>query len=199
MSRPVDRAAAHAEAQRTRILDAAQHCFIADGFHAATMATIAERAGVSAGLLYRYFENKDAIVLAIIDRELQVARARIAQLHGGVELVEGMVQKFADMSAADPEAVSPALFLEMSAEATRAPEVADAVARADRLTRSDFQAWLQRPASEGGRGLDASEAASRSLLVQLLFAGLTVRAAREPGLDPAELRGALVLLRERLA
>ena len=41
MSRvPSDKAAARAEAQRERILEAAQQCFIADGFHAATMATI---------------------------------------------------------------------------------------------------------------------------------------------------------------
>ena len=63
-----------AEAQRERILCAAQRCFIEYGFHAASMASIAETAQMSAGLMYRYFENKSAIVLAIIERQLQEGR-----------------------------------------------------------------------------------------------------------------------------
>ena len=41
------------------ILDAAKKCFIEHGFHAASMANIAETAGMSPGLIYRYFENKE--------------------------------------------------------------------------------------------------------------------------------------------
>ncbi len=52
-----------AEAQRDRILCAALKCFIEHGFHAASMANIAETAQMSAGLMYRYFDNKNAIVL----------------------------------------------------------------------------------------------------------------------------------------
>ena len=63
-----------AEAQRERILCAAQKCFIEHGFHAASMANIAETAQMSAGLMYRYFENKNAIVLAIVQRQLDEKR-----------------------------------------------------------------------------------------------------------------------------
>ena len=191
MSRPADKAAAHAEAQRTRILDAAKHCFIADGFHAATMATIAERAGISTGLTYRYFESKEAIVLAIIERELVQARERIGKLHGSIDLVEGLVETFADFRSREPEIMSGALYLEMSAAATRDAEVAAAIRHADQLTRGDFQAWLERPVAEGGRGLPREEAALRATLVQLLVAGLAVRAAREPDADASALRAAL--------
>jgi len=57
-----------ASAQRDRILAAAKQCFIEHGFHAASMASIAEAADISAGLIYRYFDNKNAIILAIIER-----------------------------------------------------------------------------------------------------------------------------------
>lgn len=191
MSRPADKAAAHAEAQRTRILDAAKQCFIADGFHAATMATIAARAGISTGLTYRYFESKEAIVLAIIERELVQARERIGKLHGSIDLVEGLVETFADFRSREPEIMSGALYLEMSAAATRDAEVAAAIRHADQLTRGDFQAWLERPVAEGGRGLPREEAALRATLVQLLVAGLAVRAAREPDADASALRAAL--------
>ena len=191
MSHPSDKVAARAEAQRTRILDASKECFVADGFHAATMATIAERAGVSAGLIYRYFASKQAIVLAIIERELREARLRIGHLHGAVDLVQGLVDTFADFRSREPEVMSAALYLEMSAAATRDPEIAAAIRHADHLTRGDFQAWLERPVAEGGRGLAAADAATRALVVQLLVSGLAVRAAREPDIDPEALRGAL--------
>jgi AcrR family transcriptional regulator len=34
------------------------------GFHAAPMSLVAERAGVGAGTIYRYFEDKDAVITA---------------------------------------------------------------------------------------------------------------------------------------
>ena len=49
-SRPLSgKAEARIGAQRERILTAAQECFIGHGFHAASMASIAETAGMSAG------------------------------------------------------------------------------------------------------------------------------------------------------
>ena len=163
------------EAQRNRILDAAQRCFAESGFHAATMATIAETAGISAGLAYRYFPGKDAIVLAIIERQLTTRRERIATLPGRANLVDRMIEAFRDMSA----------------EATRVPQVAAAIECSDRLTQSDFRAWLERPLHEGGMGLSPAEARTEALVLQVFFEGMIVRAAREPGLDPERLRGAL--------
>ena len=37
------------------------------GYDATTLRDVAERAGVSAGLLYRYFPSKRAVVLALYD------------------------------------------------------------------------------------------------------------------------------------
>lgn len=183
--------AGHAEAQCTRILDAAQKCFVEQGFHAASMAAIAETAGISAGLIYRYFDSKDAIVLAIIERELQERRARIAGLHTSVDMAARLVETFGELRSNDPQSFNAALYLEMSAEATRVPAIAAAIRASDKLTRSDFQSWLTRKTRDGGLGLDRKEAEARALLMQLLVEGLAVRAAREPSLDPARLRKAL--------
>ena len=186
--------AAKTEAQCSRILDAAQRCFAESGFDGATMATIAETAGISAGLAYRYFPGKDAIVLAIIDRQLKLRRERIAALTGRTNLVERMLEAFRELIASKPDSLhvfNPALFLDMSAEATRVPGVAAAIASSDRLTQSDFRAWLERPVAEGGMGLKPAQAQTQALLLQVFFEGMIVRAAREPGLDPERLRGAL--------
>lgn len=188
------KAEARAETQRERILDAAQKCFIEHGFHSAGMALIAETAGISAGLIYRYFDSKHAIVLAIIARELEGKRAKIEELHAGNDFLEAMVEKFRGWQRGNAEVMNAPLFLEMSAEATRAPEVARAIAASDALTRQDFERWLHRPRAEGGVGMPAELARRRSLQMQCLIEGLVVRAVRDPGLDADTLRDALAPL-----
>ncbi len=133
-----------AGAQRERILCAAQRCFIDSGFHAASMASIADTAQMSAGLMYRYFENKSAIVLAIIERQLQEGRTQIAQLRSSSELAAALLDVFTRWQARDPGVVNAALFLEMSAEASRDPQIAAALRRSDALILSDLAAWMNR-------------------------------------------------------
>jgi AcrR family transcriptional regulator len=188
------RVAAHTESQRARILDAAQKCFIDEGFHAASMARIAATAGMSAGLIYRYFESKNAIVLAIIERELQRRRERIAELRPGMDYASRLVQMFREFQSDRPDGTNAALFLETSAEATRVAEIAAAATRIDRLSREQFQEWLARPRRDGGIGMAGREAEAFSLLLTLVVDGMVVRSAREPGLETSRLRRALAPL-----
>jgi AcrR family transcriptional regulator len=48
--------------KRHEIIRAALDLFVEQGFHGAPMALIAERAGVGAGTIYRYFENRDILI-----------------------------------------------------------------------------------------------------------------------------------------
>lgn len=48
--------------KRDEIARAALELIAEHGFHGAPMAMIAERAGVGAGTIYRYFENKDVLI-----------------------------------------------------------------------------------------------------------------------------------------
>lgn len=48
--------------KREAVIDAALELIAEHGFHGAPMAMIAERAGVAAGTIYRYFENKDVLI-----------------------------------------------------------------------------------------------------------------------------------------
>ncbi|OGR00803.1 MAG: TetR family transcriptional regulator [Deltaproteobacteria bacterium RIFOXYD12_FULL_50_9] len=48
--------------KRAEILRAALELIAEHGFHGAPMSTIAVRAGVGAGTIYRYFENKDVLI-----------------------------------------------------------------------------------------------------------------------------------------
>lgn len=186
-----DKAEARRQAQRRRILAAAQERFIESGFHSASMATIAESAGVSAGLIYRYFENKNAIILEIINEQLTIARQRIREMRSTDDLASGLVAYFDAHDQNDYGAMSTALFLEICAEATRDDEIGKALGRFDRIMRGEFVDWLQRSLEHGGYGLGEGDARQRALSLIMLLDGIKVRKAREPGLDRELLRQAL--------
>lgn len=57
---------AYADARRTEILDAALRVFVRGGVNGATMQQIATEAGLSVGAIYRYFENKDALAVGVM-------------------------------------------------------------------------------------------------------------------------------------
>ena len=52
--------------RRQSILEAARRCFGRDGYAGATVALIAEEAGVSNGLLYQFFRNKDHLLEVVL-------------------------------------------------------------------------------------------------------------------------------------
>ncbi len=56
--------------KRDEIVRAALELIAENGFHGAPMAMIAEKAGVAAGTIYRYFENKDVLITELY-RELE--------------------------------------------------------------------------------------------------------------------------------
>ncbi len=189
-----------AREQRERILAAAQHCFVKYGFHAASMANIAEAAGMSAGLIYRYFPNKSSIVLAIIERQSERELEDIRALGASTDPVEALMECFVEWSRPRPDMriMNAALFLETSAEATRDKQVGKAIHHADELACTEFRQWLERPLDEGGLGMSATISERRSLAMMLLVEGLAVRAARDPKLDTSLLREALVDVVPRL-
>lgn len=60
--------------KRRQILDGALDVFMARGFDAASMSDIATAAGVSKGTLYVYFEDKEHLFVALIEREREIQR-----------------------------------------------------------------------------------------------------------------------------
>jgi AcrR family transcriptional regulator len=185
---------ARTQAQRERILGAAHTCFVKYGFHAASMATIAEKAGMSPGLIYRYFENKNAIILAIIERQLADVRSDIATLRSETDFVSLFRELFAKWQSENPELMNPALMLEMTAEASRDPQIGKALAESDRVTGRDFNAWLTQTARSQGQEPDREDVRARAFALRCLIGGLAIRAIREPEVDPSVLERSLSLV-----
>ena len=59
------------EEKRTLIMDTALEHFAREGYHATTITHIAKHAGISKGLMYNYFESKEALLKAIIERSVK--------------------------------------------------------------------------------------------------------------------------------
>src|ERR1700722_10162709 len=67
------------------VLEAAARILERHGFEGYTTNAVAERAGVSIGSLYQYFPSKDAVTVALIERETATLLADI----GAVPTREG--------------------------------------------------------------------------------------------------------------
>ncbi len=77
-----------AEATASKILDAALALFREQGFDAATMRGIAERAGVATGAAYYYYSSKDAIVMDFYRRSCDEMQEKLRLTLAGCKSLE---------------------------------------------------------------------------------------------------------------
>jgi AcrR family transcriptional regulator len=66
-------------ARRLQLLRAAQDVFVAQGFHAAAMDDIADRAGVSKPVLYQHFPGKLELYLALLEEHADAMVAAVRE------------------------------------------------------------------------------------------------------------------------
>ena len=95
-------------ARRLQLLRAAQDVFVAQGFHAAAMDDIADRAGVSKPVLYKHFPGKRELYLALLEQQVgeltERMRAAMSGTHDNRTRVDGAVGAYFDFVDADGEA-----------------------------------------------------------------------------------------------
>ncbi|MEV0729415.1 MULTISPECIES: TetR/AcrR family transcriptional regulator [Polymorphospora] len=95
-------------ARRKQLLAAAQEVFVAQGYHAAAMDDIAERAGVSKPVLYQHFPGKMDLYLALLDTHCEAivaqVRAAMAATSDNKERVSGAVRAYFDFVDHESEA-----------------------------------------------------------------------------------------------
>ncbi|NWH07448.1 MAG: TetR/AcrR family transcriptional regulator [Alphaproteobacteria bacterium] len=180
LGRPLTRPAEGSRADKrwAQILDAAVARFAREGFHGASMASIAEEAGMSVGQIYRHFANKEAIIAAIVERDADETAAHCASLQVEPDaLVESIVTDLeAAMNGESLQGGAP-LRLEVLAEAARNPRMAALVQGADaRLRAAARQAFTH---TLGGRA-DPQSIESRLDIIAMLFDGAASRSIKNP-------------------
>ncbi len=70
--------------KRRLIMDAALELFANEGFHATSISKITKKAGISKGLMYSYFESKDALLMSIMDESIDEMMAAFDPNKDGV-------------------------------------------------------------------------------------------------------------------
>lgn len=97
--------AAHATEMRQRILDGAHRAMLSGGYRGTTMPAIASEADVSVGLLYRYFESKEELYLAMCDyvsqAQLDELAVQMGQIADPMERLARVVGHFVDSLEAE--------------------------------------------------------------------------------------------------
>ncbi|MCX6649802.1 MAG: TetR/AcrR family transcriptional regulator [Candidatus Bathyarchaeota archaeon] len=126
--------ATHEERQRTheRILEAAEALFLRDGIAETSINDIVAESGLSKGALYNHFESKEALLLAIHERQVEKTLASIsASFPEGATPVEKL-KMLGDLVFAS-SARFPREFLAMNTEffvvASRTPSLAPGLTR----------------------------------------------------------------------
>jgi len=84
--------------RRQEILDEAEIIFAAKGFHAATMAEIAQGAGFAIGTLYQFFHGKEdlyvSMVIEKLQRMYQEIRAAVQAREDTLQKIEALVKAY---------------------------------------------------------------------------------------------------------
>jgi AcrR family transcriptional regulator len=161
--------------RQSRILDAAERCFVRSGFHRTTMQDVAAEAGMSPGNLYRYFPSKDAIVIALAERD----RARIGD-DFAVFAQEGdflgLFRRLAWKHFAEEPRERAVLCLEIWAEATRNRTFAE-ISQAFDTDITERMTALFSHAQERGLIAPNVDLQALALLISTMADGLFVRRA----------------------
>jgi AcrR family transcriptional regulator len=119
-------------ARRRQLLAAAQDVFVAQGYHAAAMDDIAERAGVSKPVLYQHFPGKLELYLALLDTHCDAiiakVRSAMAETSDNKDRVRGAVRAYFDFVDHESEAFR----LVFESDLRNDPAVRERVARVER-------------------------------------------------------------------
>jgi AcrR family transcriptional regulator len=113
--------------RRTQILDAALVCFAQRGFHQTSMHDISAEAGISVGLIYRYFANKEAVISAMADRHKNEIQEVLERARQAPSLLESLDILFTAHCCENEPRVLSAFVVDLYSEASRNVRVAELV------------------------------------------------------------------------
>lgn len=175
--------------RRQQILEAASSCFIERGFHQTTMREISAKAGVSIGALYRYFENKDAIIYTIAEQGRIEQNTFFDELATNGNIIEAILLVFPIALKESGQAESINLSTEIAAEAARNPKLSAVFQEQDEVGRAKLSALIQEGIDEGVVSAELVPAQAAELLIAL-YEGLESRTISNPDFQPEQLHEA---------
>jgi AcrR family transcriptional regulator len=160
------RAAGQDPAKRAQILDGAKRCFLSVGFEAASMNDITSESGVSKGTLYVYFEDKEDLFAALIDREksaVMSAAQHQLELPGTIPEALHRFGAYVTARLTSDEVIRAQRMVLGVAE--RMPEIAQRFFTGDSFSAHHLlQAWLDQRVAAGELAIADTDLAARQFL-----------------------------------
>jgi TetR/AcrR family transcriptional regulator, repressor for uid operon len=169
----------------TQILDAAVACFAKHGFHQASMHDISAEAGISVGLIYRYFQNKEAVISAMADRHKKQIHEILERARQAPNLRESLETLFTAHCGETEPQVTAAFVVDLFAEASRNPRVAELVSDVCQASMDGVTDLIARSPDAKTSDLSPRE------MAELIFAvndGMLLRGVLKIGQTSAESR-----------
>jgi TetR/AcrR family transcriptional regulator, repressor for uid operon len=168
--------------RRVRILDAAERCFVRNGFHKSTMQDVAAECGMSPGNLYRYFPSKDAIVAGLAERDREQFNADFARLVDAPDPAATFVMLGRRHLVEEPRSKT-IMMQEIWAESCRNPRMAEICAFMDQNVETCLAEFVTLIRTRDGvPGLGEPREVAK--LIMALADGLFRRRATDPAFEP---------------
>jgi AcrR family transcriptional regulator len=155
-------------AKRDAILAAAEAAAAEGGILALQIAPVAQRAGIAAGTVYRYFPAKSDLVAALIaaaaERDMTAMRQAANAAPGPLSAIASALAAYAARAAAHKR-------LAWALTGEPEPDIDDARKAYREALATELEAWLA-PAIKGGYLPDLDVRLNATALVGVLFEGL---------------------------
>lgn len=161
----------HLAARRRQIIEAAQRCFLRNGFHVTSMQDVISEAGLSVGAVYRYFKSKNDLIAAIAEAVIGSAEhvfEDLATHEPPLPLIKAMDRALTFVDAqSGPDGVL-RIAVQVWAESLRDPALAEFVARIYGKFRARFVVLAQRAQAAGELPADADPEAVGAALFGII-------------------------------
>ena len=158
--------------RREQILRAAMVCFAKRGFHQASMHDISAEAGISVGLIYRYFENKDAVISAMADEHKKEIQEVLVRARQAPTLLESLEILFTAHCCENAPQVESAFVVDLFAEASRNPRVAELVRGVMKATMDGVTDLIARSPEATASMLNLSPREQAELIFTVIDGGM---------------------------
>ena len=171
-------------ARREQVMLAARSCFCQFGFHSASMATIADQAGMSVGHIYRYFSGKEAIIAAIVHDQIDQLLHSFPDSRdfGNAEVPKILMANLCDAARQASDDAQTALMLEIHAEACRNPAIAEIVRDVDLEIFTRVRNFILSRFPHDAIPLDIDQ---RVKMLSIIMNGVVLRGPSLPSFDAA--------------
>lgn len=183
---------ARADVRRQQILSAAARCFRERGFHGASVSQISKAAGMSAGHIYHYFENKEAIISEIVDQDLEHRLALTEVFRSAASSRPALRAHIAGAVARQLDGDAAALKVEIVAEAGRNPRVAEIVRKADSIGRLELASAIRDIRRRAGYDDHPGAIDEMVELISAMYGGVLMRSITNPAVDANALADRIV-------